>query len=268
MTSASPLWRVSAERLVVLGWSRAILMQLAHPLVATGVVSHSAYRGGSLQAAVRLHHTVGAMLSLTFGDEARRRATIDRILAIHRRVHGTLRDEAGIFPAGTRYSAEDPALLLWVHATLLDSSVEMYTRLVGPLGPDEVDALCEEACTTLLDLGGDLDTAPRTWAALRAYLADVERRGTLHVVAPARVLARAILRPRVAGIPVPLSAAHQRLTLGLLPPSIRALYGFPWDATRERHFARTLALVRAMRRVAPRGLAWWRDARRGDRGAT
>lgn len=261
MTSASPLWRVSAERLVVLGWSRAILMQLAHPLVATGVVSHSAYRGGSLQAAVRLHHTVDAMLALTFGDEARRRATVERIMAIHRRVHGTLSDDAGIFPAGTRYSAEDPALLLWVHATLLDSSVEMYTRLVGPLGPDEVDALCEEASATLLDLGGDPDTVPRTWTALQAHLADVERRGTLHVVAPARTLARAILRPRAAGLPVPLSAAHERLALGLLPPSIRALYGFAWDETSERRFERTLALVRAMRRVAPRQLAWWRDAR-------
>ena len=29
--------RINAERLVLLGWSRAILLQMAHPLVAAGV---------------------------------------------------------------------------------------------------------------------------------------------------------------------------------------------------------------------------------------
>src|SRR5687767_8941419 len=102
--------RINSERVVLLGWSRAILMQLAHPLVAAGVLQHSTFKGGVVEAAARLHHTVSAMLSLTFADEARRTATLTQIRAIHRRVHGSLAAPAGPFPAGTRYSAEDPAL--------------------------------------------------------------------------------------------------------------------------------------------------------------
>ena len=61
-------WRVNAERIVLLGWARAILLQLAHPLVAAGVFDHSGFRGTPYAAASRLYHTVHAMLSLTFGD--------------------------------------------------------------------------------------------------------------------------------------------------------------------------------------------------------
>src|SRR5918996_1999556 len=110
------LSRVNSERVVLLGWSPAILMQLAHPLIAAGVLQHSTFHGGAFAAVARLHHTVSAMLSLTFGDQERRAAALSGIKAIHRRVHGTLPVSAGLFPAGTAYSAEDPALLLWVHA--------------------------------------------------------------------------------------------------------------------------------------------------------
>ena len=42
--------RINAERVVLAGWSRAILLQLAHPLVAQGVADHSSFsrRQGSV----------------------------------------------------------------------------------------------------------------------------------------------------------------------------------------------------------------------------
>src|SRR5689334_8440880 len=103
--------RVNAERLVVLGWSRAILLQLAHPLIAAGVYEHSTFRASPVAALSRLHHTVGAMLALTFRDEAERARALDGVRAIHARVNGTLKEPVGRFPAGTRYSAEDPELV-------------------------------------------------------------------------------------------------------------------------------------------------------------
>ena len=112
--------RVNAERVLLLGWSRAVLLQLAHPLVAAGVAEHSTFRGGRLTAAKRLHQTVHAMLALTFGDDAQYAVAISKIRAIHRRVHGRLRAAVGPFPAGGPYSAEGPALLLWVQATLVE----------------------------------------------------------------------------------------------------------------------------------------------------
>src|SRR5205085_12117466 len=122
-----------AERLILLGWSRAILLQLAHPLMAAAVARHSSFRSGPAAAAKRLHHTVRAMLDLTFGDDAARTRAVTAIRAIHDRVHGTLSRAVGPFPQGTPYSAHDPDLLLWVHVTLLDSVVLAYDTFVRPL---------------------------------------------------------------------------------------------------------------------------------------
>ena len=257
--------RVNSERLVLLGWSRAILMQIAHPLVATGVLEHSAFRGGMMQAAVRLHHTVSAMLSLVFGDQERRAAVIERIRAIHTRVHGTLTESVGPFPAGTRYSAEDPALLLWVHATLLDSTADIYTRLVAPLGRAELDTMCVESAPLVAELGGNADTTPLTWDALQRYLRSVEQSGVLVVSEDARILGNAVLAPRAAGVPLPLGRLHRLIAIGLLPPSVRDAYGFDWDARRDARFARAIRAVRAVRQVTPPPLAHWRVARRVTR---
>src|SRR5687767_3094336 len=153
---------------MLLAWARAILLQLAHPLVAAGVAEHSTFRGGPLTAASRLHHTVRAMLSLTFGSEAARQATLAHINGIHRRVNGTLDENVGVFTAGTPYSAEDPELLLWVHATLLESIPLVYDRLVAPLSEAERDRYCIEAIPTLRALGVP-GGEPHTWLGTRAY---------------------------------------------------------------------------------------------------
>ena len=247
--------RVNSERVVLLGWSRAILMQVAHPLIAAGVVQHSSFRGGALDAAVRLHHTVAAMLSLTFGDDERRAAAVARIRAIHRGVNGTLKVTAGPFGPDTRYSAEDPALLLWVHATLLDSSVDIYERVVQPLSADDRDRLCVESAPLLEELGGDVKTTPRCWRDLEAYMTQMYESGALAVTDDARALGIAVLSPRAAGIPVPLSGVHRLIATGLLPPFLRRAYGFDWDAARERRFQRALRTVRAVRRLSPRMIA-------------
>jgi uncharacterized protein (DUF2236 family) len=254
--------RINGERLVILSWPRAILMQLAHPLIAAGVEQHSAFHGGVTQAAARLHHTVRAMLAITFGDEARRAAAVDRISGIHRKVNGTLPQAVGRFPAGTRYSAEDPALLLWVHATLLESSADLYQRLVAPLSEEERDAYCVESLPLLLDLGGDPGAAPRTWAALERYIADIEHSGTLAAAASTRALADAILTPRAGTWALRFGGLNQLLTVGLLSLPVRAVYDYQWNARHEARFARTVRIIRATRRRSPDIVARWHDARR------
>ena len=49
---------------------------------------------------------------------------------MHKRVRGELTEPAGRFPAGTPYAADDPALLLWILATLVDSGLLVYQRYV------------------------------------------------------------------------------------------------------------------------------------------
>lgn len=253
--------RVNAERLVVLGWSRAILLQLAHPLVAAGVADHSAFRAGGVTAVARLHHTIRAMLALTFGDAAARQAAIDGIRAIHRRVHGELRESVGVFPAGTPYSAEDPALVLWVHATLLESIPLVYDRIVAPLTSAERDRYCAEAADVALDLGARREDVPRTWADTTAYLERTYASGVIAVGAQARALAAMVLSPPYAWLLGPLVRANRVVTAGLLPPAVRAQYGLDWDDGRDAQLSRTLRRLRVLRRGLPRHVAWWPEAR-------
>ena len=246
--------RVNAERLVVLGWPRAILLQLAHPLVAAGVADHSSFRRGKVTAVVRLHHTIRAMLALTFGDEAARSRALEGIRAIHRRVNGQLREPAGPFPAGTPYSAEDPELVLWVHATLLESIPLAYQRLVGTLTATELDAYCDEAAAVAIDLGARPHEVPRTWLETRTYLDRMYAAGVATVSNPAREVAAALFSP-------PFGVVTRTFTIGLLPERLRVQYGYAWSEDDEKRLNRICAAAKTFRSVTPRVLAYWPDAR-------
>lgn len=250
-------WRLNAERMVLLGWGRAILLQLAHPLVAAGVFDHSGFRGTPYAAASRLFHTVHAMLALTFGDEPARERTLEAIRTIHRRVNGELPETIGHYMAGTRYSAEDPSLVLWVHATLLESVPMAYEAVIAPLTPQDLDVYCEEAAPIAIALGARPEDVPRTRAALDAYIDRMHASGVLTVGADARLLAKEVVSSRLAALAWPLGWMNRQITIGWLPPSIREQYGFTWDDAGARRSRRALRVLRGVRRVLPRRLAQW-----------
>ena len=256
--------RVNREIVAVAGWGRAILLQFAHPLVAAGVAEHSAF-GGSLPAALRrLRSTVGAMLSLTFGDAEEAIAAAAGINTIHDRVNGQLRAAAGRFAAGTPYSAHDPELLRWVHATLLESVPMTYELLVGPLTAAERDRYCEEAAVTepLLDIpAGSL---PRSTAQLAAYMRAMYASGAITVTDTSRALAREVLFPPQWHLLWPALRPVQLITIGLLPPAIREAYGFRWHARDARAFIRWVTAIRRVHAVLPPIVRHWPVARRAE----
>lgn len=254
--------RINAERIVLFGWSRAILLQLAHPLVAAGVADHSSFRSGPLTAASRLHHTIRAMLALTFGTDAQRAVALEGIRGIHRRVNGTLRHEAGRWHAGTRYSAEDPALVLWVHATLLDSVPRIYELLVEPLTDADRDAYCAEAASTAVALGAEPDQLPRTIEAARRYMDGMLTSGTIAVSPDAKELSDAVLSPPLRFVTAPAARLNRIVTIGLLPDALRQEYGFTWTRDDAGRFDRYVRLLRTIHRYTPQTLARWPEARR------
>lgn len=255
-------WRINAERIVLLGWGRAILLQLAHPLVAAGVFDHSGFRGTPYAAASRLYHTVHAMLALTFGDAAARERTLESIRTIHRRVNGVLPHPTGRYPSGTRYSAEDPALVVWVHATLLESVVLVYERLVGPLTASERDEYCAEAFPIAVALAAREDEVPRTWSDLRVYLDRTYASDAIAVGAQGRELAKAVLSPSGGWMVAPATWINRAITVGLLPPQVREQYGMPWTPRQERMLGRLVASLRLTRQWIPDAIALWPAARR------
>jgi len=259
---AEVVHRINAERLVLLGWSRAILLQMAHPLVAAGVADHSHFRAGPMTAVRRLRETIKAMLALSFGDAFEAGHAIAAIRTIHTRVRGELRETTGPFPAGTRYSAEDPALLLWVHATLIDSVIVVYERLIGPLTPGERDEYCAEAAEIAIALGAIEEDVPRTWPAVQDYLQREYASGRIVVGDDARRIVEAVLFPPMSLLSGPFAWVNRLVTLGLLPVAVREQYNYAWNDRRARQLDRTLGLIRAMRRMLPKAAAWWPAARR------
>jgi len=221
-------WKVNREMIVVAGWGRAILLQLAHPAVAAGVHHHSSFRGSLLSSFRRLHSTVGAMLSLTFGDAEQMIAAAAAINTIHDRVRGHVPHAPGprrtspvgsCEGAGEAYSAHDPDLQRWVHATLLDSIPLTYELLVGPLTLPERDRYCSEAAIMEPLLGMPAGWLPRDSAQLDTYMREMLAGGRIVVTDTSRAVARAVLYPPRWYVAWPAFRAMQLLTIGSLPPS-------------------------------------------------
>jgi uncharacterized protein (DUF2236 family) len=260
-------WTIAGERAAVLAWPRAILLQLAHPLVAAGVAQHSGFRAGPRAAFTRLHATIGAMRQLVFGSDAAADATVRRIMSVHDRVNGALHEGAGPHAGGARYSAHDPELLLWVHATLLDSHVRILEPVLRPFTADERDRYCRETASFAVMLGAASGDVPRTWQQVQDYLSAQIASGRVTVGADARALAPAILRPPFGRLVWPLQRAGELLTVGSLPPAVRDAYGFTWNDTRERRYARAVGTLRAIRARTPDLFARWPEARAQDSAA-
>ena len=163
----SVLWRVNREPALLLLGMRALLMQIAHPKVAQGVADHSRYREDPLGRGIR---TFTAMYRIVFGqrDEAIEAAL--RVRMIHNRVRGRVADQLST-GSQLAYDANDPELLFWVAATLMDSAVIAYEQFIEPLSSDERDQFLREAklIWALFGIPGSLH--PDNWRAFEAYMA-------------------------------------------------------------------------------------------------
>jgi uncharacterized protein (DUF2236 family) len=255
-------WKINRERLVIVGWGRAILLQFAHPLVAAAINDHSSFRGSLKTSFGRLWSTVAAMLSLTFGDDEEAVTTAARINVIHDHVFGRLRASAGTFSAGEKYSAHDAELLRWVHTTLLDSIPLTYELLIGPLTQEERDRYCVEAAIMepLLDIPAGM--LPRNRTELDARVRDMFDSGDMAITAGSRALARAVLFPPRWRLFWPLFRPVQLITIGLLPAAVRDAYGFEWTRRDARALARWTMAVRLLRRFMPAFVSAWAAARK------
>src|SRR5206468_11962818 len=88
-----------------LGGGPAVLLQMAHPLVATGVVEHSDYRRDLWRRLVR---TLRALYLMAFGSKADAEQAGEIVRSVHAHGAGAPKVELGCFPVGRRYSASDP----------------------------------------------------------------------------------------------------------------------------------------------------------------
>ena len=153
---------------------------------------------------------------------------------MHRRVRGELAEPAGRFPAGTPYAADDPELLLWILAPIVDSSLLVYEKYVRRLSRDERDAYWQDYRVIGEQFGLLPDEMPATIEDFDAYMADMLASGDLHITPQARELAlQIVMRPPVPLHLRPMLELVNQITVGLLPGEIRRGYGLSWDPARS-----------------------------------
>jgi uncharacterized protein (DUF2236 family) len=222
--------RVHREHVMALAGPRALLMQAAHPVAFAGFFAHT---GALDEPYERLNRTARIVELVVFGPSEQAERATRRVRSMHRRVRGELSEPAGRFPAGTPYAADDPALLLWILATLVDSGLTVYQRYVRRLTRDERDAYWRDYRVFGRMFGLRERDMPATIEAFEDYL-DHTVRHDLEVTDEARKVAvQIVLRPPVPLHLRPLLEAANFVTVGLLPPKIRHQYGFRWDPLRS-----------------------------------
>ena len=234
-------WRIGKESILMLGGARAVLMQLAHPLVAMGVSEHSSYMTDPFR---RTMHTFLLGQLLTFGTTSAARRAARTINRLHTHVQGTLPVQAGGHASGSGYFARDPKLLLWVHATLADTILLLYPMFIGPLTVEEQNRYYQESKIMARLLGLQDADMPKTAADLRAYVHDMSYSNQLAATPYARQIIQQVLYPPIPDYLRPLLHINTQITSALLPPPVRDIYGLEWGPKRERVFELSTQFVR------------------------
>jgi uncharacterized protein (DUF2236 family) len=247
---------VGRERALLLAGPAALLLQVAHPLVGAGVAAHSDFTADPLR---RLRGTLGAVLTVTFGDHDQASGAAQAVARRHAPVRGDLAEGSGPFPAGTRYAAHDPALAQWVWATLVWSALRATEAVLRPLPRPEQDMYVHDM-VRFGRLFGVPPDAPSDAAALERYV-----HGQLdHVLAvgpTASVLARRILRPHPPLLPRVLRPVPPFLAAALLPAGVRRAYGLPWGRRERVAWAVLRRLLRLTIPLLPSRVRHWPHAR-------
>ena len=241
----SVLWQVNREAAVFLGAGRALLMQLAHPWVATAIAEHSqalAYPVG------RFHRTFEIMFTLVFGS-------LDQALSISRRLHrrhaaigGTIPESLGAYPAGSSYAANEISALMWVHATLVDTALAAYEAVLPPLGTEERERYYKECRTVGALVGIPVEAQPPDWSSFNRYVSDTLASDRLIVGTVAREIGTRVLAG-AGRIPVP--GWYRDLTTASLPDVLRDSFGFRSGIEEQRRGARAVRVIRSIYPMLP-----------------
>src|SRR5215470_16660095 len=197
---ASVTWRVSGDLSSIVAGLRALLVQALHPL---------------------------AMVSV--GDRAAAERAAARVRRIHEHVRGT--DPV----TGRPYAASDPALLLWVHAVLVESNIVACQLFGTPLTPQDSDRYVAEMAVAAELVGVPAALVPASAGELRQYLSSVQNE--LRPTPAATDAAAFLLDP--PGLDPDIAEIWQDVrdgTVATLPEWAREMYGYraPGDLTPAR----------------------------------
>ena len=214
---SSPLRRLARPTATVLAGGRAILMELAHPSIAQAVADFDHFQQDPTRRATL---TAKAFRNVIHGSEEKASAVGRRLRAVHERVRGE------------GYAASDPELLLWVHATFIDSLLMSGQQLYGSLSATDQARFYEDAIKVGEMFGCRRSEQPPTLDAFRVYVAATVER--LRVTNTARELARAVFWPSVPRNRQGLIRLYRVACFGDLAPELQRQFHWSWTPADRR----------------------------------
>lgn len=218
----SVAWRMHREPALVVGGLRALMVQALHPLAMAAVAEHSDYRSDVWGRYARTRNYV---VTTIFGTTRQAEALGRRVREIHRPMRGV--DPVTRLP----YAADDPELLLWIHATLVESFLVAYRRFVGPLDPADGDRYVAEMVRQAELVGLRPERVPATERGIQAF---IDRcRPMLMVTRHALEAVDTVLNPPLSRWQRPIWWAAGQAAISLMPDHAIELYGMRRSPTAE-----------------------------------
>jgi len=213
--AGSMVWRVNRDRCFPLAGMRSLMIQALHPLAMAGVAQHSTWKQDPFG---RLAATSSYLLTTTYGDAASALAAAAWVRKVHTHVRGTDPE------TGLPYSAEDPDLLLWVHAGMVDSMVTVVQRYGRTLDGADADRYVAEMVRFAEIVGVPAEQVPAGVEALRRYIDSVDLR---RATPAAREAIGIVLDPPDLDDDMrDLWRDLGQVAVGTLPEWAREMYGF------------------------------------------
>ena len=236
---ASVAWRVSTDLASPVAGLQSLLMQALHPLAMAGVDQHSGWRRDPVG---RLAATSAYLATVTFGE----RAVALHAAARVRRIHDHVRGVDAV--TGRPYAAGDPALLLWVHAALVQSSLAAVWAFGTPLSAEDSDRYVEEMMVTAELIGVPRAQVPSSVADLERYVASV-RPGLRYTPAAGESMAYLLNPPGLDEEIAEFWRDVRDAAIALLPEWARQMYGYsapPLSPGRRAEIRQSLGVLDAM----------------------
>ncbi|NLE79507.1 MAG: DUF2236 domain-containing protein [Rhodococcus sp.] len=228
------------ESVLFLGAGSTVLLQLASPGVGHGVADHSTTLGRPMD---RLRTTMTYVYAVTLGTPEEKRAIVRMVNKAHAPVHADT------------YNAFDPALQLWVAATLYKNGVDLYQRFFGEFDDETAERIYRQSAVYGTALQVPEDSWPTSRAEFDAYwehmidtsVVDDQVRNYVHALlggGDAPLLGRILL---------PL---NRFVTVGLLPQTMREKFELPWNPRDQRRFDAFMRILPTVYRLVPKPLRW------------
>lgn len=236
----SVTWQLYREPLMLTGGIRALLLQVAHPSVADGVARFSNFKADPFG---RGYRTFAAMAMIYFGSKTQAEQTAQRLWRIHSAIKGEM---------PRPYVANQSELLLWVFATLTDTTLRVFERMpLEGLPSDWQERFYAESRVAARLLGIPEECYPADLQAFDLYFKSMLEGDLLGSADTCREVAQAILQHPSA--PNQLAAL---MATGWLPAPLCARLGLDVRDEAVTKLDRWLRRFYAFYRLIPTSLRW------------